>query len=160
MTFMRILSRDLFPSRYFFSRKGWGLRSPSRPRCASHQITLSSVLCRNPRKGHTLSEILREMWWTVKHHSNCIIGAFGNVFKCVVDYLKRIQVNIAKEIVQRDLFLGLNYKDSIILPLNSNDDTDRCCKVAYHFLEFKGQASPVVKRIPQLIRTVPQSDHM
>ena len=104
------------------------------------------------------------MWWTVKHHSNCIIGAFGNVFKCVVDYLKRIQVNIAKEIVQKDLFLGLNYKDSIILPLNylwnSNDDTHRYCKVAYHFSEFKGQASPVVKRIPQLIRTVPQLDHM
>ena len=67
-------------------------------------------------------------------------------------------MNIAKEIVQKDLFLGLNYKDSIILPLNSNDD--RYCKVAYHLSEFKGQASPVVKRIPQLIRTVPQSDHM
>lgn len=47
------------------------------------------------------------MWWNVKHHSNCIIGAFDNVFKCVDDYLKRIQVNIAKEIVQKDLFLGL-----------------------------------------------------
>lgn len=100
------------------------------------------------------------MRWTVKHHSNCIIGAFDNVFKCVDHYLKRIQVNIAKEIVQKDLSLGLNYKDSIILPLNSNDDTHRYCKVAYHLSEFKGQASPVVKRIPQLIRTVPQSDHM
>ena len=123
-----------------------------------------ALLCRNPRKGHTLSEILREMWWTLKHHSNCKIGAFGNVFKCADDYLKRIQVNIAKEIAQKDWFLGLNYKDSIVLPLNylwnSNDDTHRCCKVAYHFSEFKGQASPVAKRIPQLTSTVPLSDHM